>query len=58
MLNLNHNEEDFYTKPSPVWHFFQTPHIVGTDQAVFYAWSNNGAHDSPSGRAHLRYLKK
>lgn len=45
-------------KPSPVWHFFQTPHTVGIDQDVSYAWSNNAAHGSPSGTAHSRYLKK
>lgn len=58
MSTLNHTKEDFHMKPSPVWHFFQTPHTVGIDQDVFYAWSNNAAHGSPSGRAHSRYLKK
>lgn len=58
MSNLDHTEEDFYIKPSPVWHFFQTPHTVDIDQDAFYAWSNNAAHGSPSGRVHSRYLKK
>lgn len=57
MLNLNHSEENFYVQPSPVWHFFQTPHTVGIDQDAFYAWSNNAAHGFPAGRAHSRYLK-